>query len=464
MASTRVRFAPSPTGFLHVGGARTALYNWIIAHQTGGTFILRIEDTDAERNREEWVDGIYDALGWLGIGPDRGVNYEVYRQSAFVDDHRAAAARLFGAGDAYYCDCARDAVDARNKEAGRASGYDGFCLDRGLGPAERSVLRFRVPRPGSTIVVDLIRGTPTFDHETLDDFVLLRGDGSPMFLLANVVDDITMGVNLVVRAEEHLPNTPKQQLLWSALGAEPPTWAHVPLLVNEKRQKLSKRRDPVALESYRDEGYLPEAVCNYLMLLGWSPPGDVEIVPWSVIDEHFSLAAVNSSPAFFDVKKLRAFNAEYLRALSTDEFIAAWHAWVADHPQAWEYNESAFAAVAPYVQVRTERLCDIPAQVEFLFGHIEPTDEDWAKGMADPGGSILDAAIAAFGSSSWTADALKGELEAIAAAHGLKLGKAQAPVRLAATGRLVGLPLFESCEALGRDVTLGRLRAARARR
>lgn len=459
----RVRFAPSPTGFLHVGGARTALYNWIIAAQTGGTFILRIEDTDAERNREEWVDGIYDALGWLGIGPDRGVDYEVYRQSAFGDEHRAAAAQLFQSGSAYYCDCTRDVVDERNNAAGRPSGYDGFCRDRGLVAAAGSALRFAVPRPGTTTVVDLIRGTPTFDHDTLDDFVLLRGDGSPMFLLANVVDDLTMRVSLVVRAEEHLPNTPKQQLLWQALGATPPTWAHVPLLVNEKRQKLSKRRDPVALESYRDEGYVPEAVRNYLMLLGWSPPGDIEIVPWSLIEENFRLEAVNSSPAFFDVKKLRAFNADYLRAMSVDEFTACWHAWLADHPQSWEYSESAFAVVARFVQVRTERLCDIPAQVEFLFGHVEPEEADWAKAMAGQAASLLDTVITSYDAVAWLADAMKAELEVVAGAHEMKLGKAQAPIRLAVTGRLVGLPLFESCEALGRDVTIGRLRAARAR-
>src|SRR5690606_26665703 len=193
-------------------------------------------------------------------------------------------------------------------------------------------LRFRTPDTGQTVVVDLIRGKPTFDNKLLEDFVIARSDGSPVFLLANVVDDILMRITHVIRAEEHLPNTPKQQLLWEALGATPPVWAHVPVVVNEKRQKLSKRRDKVALEAYRAEGYLADAMRNYLMLLGWAPSGDREIVPWSVIEEEFRLEDVNPSPAFFDEKKLRAFNGEYIRALSVDEFIEACQPWLVGDP------------------------------------------------------------------------------------------------------------------------------------
>jgi glutamyl-tRNA synthetase len=458
----RVRFAPSPTGYLHVGGARTALYNWIVAKQRGGTFVLRIEDTDEARNRPEWTTGIIDALAWIGIEP--GPHFEgPYYQSALAADHLAAAARLITAGNAYYCDCTQEVVKARVGENG---GYDGHCRDRGLEPGPGRPLRFRVTRPGSTTVVDLIRGEPVFDHEVIEDFVLLRGNGSVMFLLANVVDDITMGITMVVRAEEHLPNTPKQQMLWQALGQEPPTWAHVPLLVNEKRQKLSKRRDPVAMEMYRDEGYLPDAMRNYLMLLGWSPPDNQEMVPWSLIESAFALESVNSSPAFFDVKKLRAMNAEYIRAMSVSEFVEACSSRLRSADAPWPaelYSAAAFEAVAPVVQLRTEVLNDVPAQVAFLFTDVEPLEDEWAKSMKEPAAALLDETISAYESLPWTVDALKGELEAIAARREINVRKVQAPVRMAVTGRMVGIPLFEALEVLGRDRTLSRLRAARAR-
>jgi glutamyl-tRNA synthetase len=458
----RVRFAPSPTGYLHVGGARTALYNWLVAQQRDGMFVLRIEDTDEARNRPEWTTGIIDALAWIGIKP--GPHFEgPYFQSSLASDHLAAAARLVASGDAYYCDCTQEAVKARVGENG---GYDGHCRSLGLEAGPGRPLRFKVPRPGSTTVVDLIRGTPEFDHDVIEDFVLLRGNGSVMFLLANVVDDITMGITMVIRAEEHLPNTPKQQMLWKALGHEPPTWAHVPLLVNEKRQKLSKRRDPVAMEMYRDEGYLPDAMRNYLMLLGWSPPDDQELVPWSLIESSFALESVNSSPAFFDVKKLRAMNAEYIRAMPVDSFIAACEPWLRAVDAPWpaeSYSASAFAAVAPVVQLRAEVLGDVPAMVAFLFTDVEPLDDEWTKSMKDPAAQYLDDVIAAYDPLPWEPDALKGELEAIAAKHEVNVRKIQAPVRMAVTGRMVGIPLFEGLDVLGRERSLSRLRAARAR-
>lgn len=463
----RVRFAPSPTGYLHVGGARTALYNWIVARQHGGTFVLRIEDTDEARNRPEWTDGIIEMLAWIGVehdATDSASPFEgPYLQSSLASDHLAAAERLFASGRAYYCDCSQEAVKAR---VGDQGGYDGFCRDRGLTAGPGRPLRFRVPRPGSTTVVDLIRGTPVFDHDVIEDFVLLRGNGTVMFLLANVVDDMTMNISHVIRAEEHLPNTPKQQLLWEALGQEPPTWAHVPLLVNEKRQKLSKRRDPVAMEMYRDEGYLPEAMRNYLMLLGWSPSNDAEIVPWSLIEDEFRLEDVNSSPAFFDVKKLRSFNAAYIRALPVEEFIARAQPWLTGPDAPWEaerYDPAAFAALAPVVQLRAEVLSDVPGVVDFLFTDAVPSDEDLAKTMTPAATAILDATIATYDTCAWSTETLKAELEAIGASHDMKLGKAQAPIRLAATGRLVGPPLFEALEVLGRERTLARLRAARGR-
>ena len=248
----RFRFAPSPTGSFHVGGARTALQNWALARRLGGTFVLRIEDTDEARNRPEWTQGIIDALAWIGISSDDAHFEGPHFQSAYADAHLAAAQRLLDDGLAYYCDLTGEQIDARTKEFGHA-GYDGYSRDRGLGPGPGHVVRFRVP-DGATVVRDLVRGDVSFDNATIEDFVLVRGNGTPVFLLANVVDDIEMAITDVVRAEEHLPNTPKQQMLWQALGHAPPRWAHVPVLVNEQRKKLSKRRDKVALEQYRDDG------------------------------------------------------------------------------------------------------------------------------------------------------------------------------------------------------------------
>lgn len=442
----RVRFAPSPTGYFHVGGARTALWNQIFARQQHGTFILRIEDTDAERNRPEWIEGIQSAMRWIGCVWDEGP----YFQSARVDAHLDAARRILAAGHAYYCDCTREDLKARTNS--EHAGYDGFCRERGLGGAPARALRFKVERPGKTVVHDLVRGDPVFDHEQLEDFVIVRGNGSPTFILANVVDDIDMGITHVLRAEEHLPNTPKAQLLWHALDAgELPVWAHVPLLVNEKRQKLSKRRDPVALEMYRDQGYLPEAMVNYLMTLGWSPPGDQEIVPYEVFLEHFRLEDVNPSPAFFDVRKLTAFNAEYIRMLSVDDFVERASAFIGD----WAATDE-FAVMAPLVQTRVQRLDEVAAMVEFLF--VEPTIDAGALSANDA--DFLDAIATAYEAVPWDAESLKAALERIGDEMGRK--KAQVPVRIAVTGRKQGPPLYEPLVLLGRDRVLARLRAARA--
>jgi glutamyl-tRNA synthetase len=451
----------------HVGGARTALQNWIYAQQHQGVFVLRIEDTDAARNRPEWTEGILSALDWIGI--ERGSYEGPYYQSAYAAEHTAAATWLYGEGRAYYCDCKREDVIART--GNQHTGYDGFCRDRGLGPGDGRALRFRTPDEGETVVEDLVRGKPTFENRLIEDFVIARGDGSPLFLLANVVDDMAMGINHVIRAEEHLPNTPKQQLLWEALGAAPPVWAHVPVLVNEKRQKLSKRRDKVALESYRDEGYLAAAMKNYLMLLGWAPTGDREIVPWQVIEEEYRLEDVNHASAFFDVKKLRAFNGDYIRALAPDEFAAVCAPWLQGTgtipAPPWDpaaFDAQVFAAVAPLAQTRIAVLAEIVEYVDFLFLDEPARDEaSWAKAMKGEAAEILDAAAAAFEAlEEWSAEPLKGALEEVGMARELKLGKTQAPVRVAVTGRSVGLPLFESLEVLGRDRTLQRLRSARA--
>ena len=460
----RYRFAPSPTGFFHVGGARTALYNWALTLRTGGTFVLRIEDTDESRNSPEWTQGIIDALAWLGIDSSHPQFEGPYFQSENAALHVAAAHKLFEQGNAYWCDLTADQIQARSKETGK-QGYDGYSRNRGLMGGPGQVLRFRVPE-GHTIVQDLVRGQVEFSNDTIEDFVLLRSNGSPMFLLANVVDDIEMKVSNVVRAEEHLPNTPKQQMIWDALGHTPPIWAHVPVLVNEQRKKLSKRRDKVALEQYGEEGILPDAMVNYLMTLGWAPAGDTEIVPWQHIVDEFRLEDVNHSPAFFDIKKLNSFNGDYVRAMSLDEFIAgcAPHLEKAPWP-AERFNPEVFAQLALLVQTRVVTLSEVPAMVDFVFLENPIIDEDaWTKTMgSDFAINVLRDYADAVTSCEWNHDALKAALESWTESNGLKLGKTQAPIRVAITGRTVGPPLFESIEVLGRDETLRRLQSAIAR-
>jgi glutamyl-tRNA synthetase len=371
---------------------------------------------------------------------------------------------LYEAGNAYYCDLTGEQIQERAKASGKP-GYDGYSRDRGLEPGPGRVLRFRVPDGGSTIVDDVIRGDVAFEHEHIEDFVLLRGNGSPMFLLANVVDDIEMGITNVVRAEEHLPNTPKQQMLWTALGHEPPVWAHVPVLVNEQRKKLSKRRDKVALEQFRDEGYLAAAMVNYLMTLGWGPRssghgpdpgGDTEIVPWSEIESAFRLEDVTHSPAFFDLKKLAAFNGDYIRMLGVDEFIAACEPWIPAY-----FDMKVFAAIAPHIQTRVVTLAEAPGMVDFLMGDVHMDEASWTKAMHQPWSrAVVAETVAAYTTSPWDAESLKAALERVGIRHELKLGKAQAPIRVAVTGRSVGPPLFESLEVLGRDETIKRLDSA----
>ncbi len=451
----RYRFAPSPTGFLHVGGARTALFNWALARREGGTFVLRIEDTDEARNRPEWTQGIIDSLAWLGIGADDPHFEGPLHQSNSIESHLAAAQRLFQSGDAYYCDMTPEQIAERGKAEG-VTGYGGWSRDLGLGAGERSVLRFRVP-DGTTVVHDLVRGDVEFDNATIEDFVLVRSNGTPVFLLANVVDDLEMAITHVVRAEEHLPNTPKQQMMWRALGHEPPVWAHVPVLVNEQRKKLSKRRDKVALEQYRDEGYLADAMVNYLMTLGWSP-GDTEIVDWPEIEQRFRLEDVNKSPAFFDLKKLAAFNGEYIRKMSIDELVAACEPWL---PPDWD--RTRFAQIAPHIQQRMVTLADCTS-VDFLFADEVAIDEAaWAKATATEfAAPLLGELTLTYQEVPWEATALKQAMDDLAAKYEVKKN-AQAAARVAVTGRSSGPPLFEVLEVLGRDETLRRLKAALAR-
>lgn len=457
----RVRFAPSPTGYLHVGNARTFLYNWFYARQHGGVVIMRIEDTDADRHIEEAIDVIHDGMHWLGTDWD-----EVHRQSERSALYAAATAQLETAGRAYWCRCTRDEIDARAKDRGGPPGYDGHCRDLGLERADGRALRFRTPDNGVTVVPDVVRGSPTFENRTLEDFVIQRGNGTALFLLANVVDDGDMRITHVIRGEDHLPNTPKYLLLWDALGyGEHPVFAHLPMMVNEKRQKLSKRRDPVVVHDYRDDGYLPDVMANYLALVGWGPSSGRERMTLAEMVEEFRLEDVSSSPGFFDVKKLRSFNGDAIRAMTASEFVAAVEPFVARLPWADHFDLDLFRTVAPLVQERIEVLSEALPMVDFLFLDAPQNDEAaWAKTMGDEHApAILDAVATAWESIGWVAETIGETTLAAGDALGISRKRSQAPVRVAITGRTIGPPLWESLEVLGRDRALARLRAARSR-
>jgi glutamyl-tRNA synthetase len=454
----RLRFAPSPTGYFHVGGARTALFNWLVARKTGGTLVLRIEDTDTERNRDEWIEGIKSAMTWVGVDWDEGP----YFQSERTHLYAAAVDKLLADGKAYFCTCTSDDAKARNVAAygkdGEGRGYDSYCRDRKL---TEGAVRFRTPDEGTTVVVDLIRGEPTFENSLLEDFVVRRTNGGFMFLLANVVDDADMRISHVVRAEEHLPNTPKAVLLWQAVAPDValPLFAHLPVIVNEKRQKLSKRRDRVAVEDYRAQGILPEAMRNYLVTLGWMPAGEQEIITVERMIDEFRLEDVNKSSAFFDIAKMAAFNGEYIRAFSVEEFVTRCEGFVPDEHRL----DPLFAKAVPLVQERVRMLSEVAGSVDFFFA-MPDYEDSWNKTMsADIAGKMLDGVIEKIDTVAWNHDALKGLVEEIGLANGLKLGKAQAPIRVAVTGRTVGPPLFDSLAIMDRSVVADRLRTARAK-
>ncbi|MDQ6838090.1 MAG: glutamate--tRNA ligase [Actinomycetota bacterium] len=449
-----MRIAPSPTGYFHVGTARAALFNWLFARHSGGTFVLRIEDTDTARNRVEHTEGIQRALKWLNLDWDEGPYFQSERTALYA----AAIDRLQAEGAVYACDCTPEQIQARSRDR-KKPGYDGYCRDRGLEPGPGRMLRFRSPETGAFGFDDLVRGQVAAEASTIEDFGVRKSNGAPLFLLANVVDDAEMAISHVIRGEDHVSNTPKYVLLWEALGyGELPVFAHLPLLYNEQRKKLSKRRDKVAVEDYRDEGFLPEAVVNYLALLGWAPSGDREILSRGELVNEFRLEDVKSAGAVFDERKMTSINAEYLRALPVADLVSRAQRWM----------EQRWAPIAPLVQERARTLGEVFAMSDFLFLP-EPTIDpgEWDRGVKrQPAfAAILEAAAQRYRElESFTAEPLKEATVAAGEDAGVpQLGKAQAPVRLAVTGRSVGPPLFESLELLGRDRTLIRLEAARQR-
>jgi glutamyl-tRNA synthetase len=452
----RVRIAPSPTGYFHVGTARTALFNWLFARQRDGTFILRIEDTDAARNRAEHIEGIMRAMEWLGLDWDEGPYFQSQRGPLYAD----AVLHLVASGAAYACDCPPGAVAERARARGdKTSSYDGYCRDRGLEPLPGSLLRFRTPDTGQTSFDDVIRGTVTVDNAEIEDFGVRKSNGDPLFILANVVDDADMRMTHVIRGEDHVTNTTKYVMLWRALGyGSLPTFAHLPLLYNDARKKLSKRRDKVAVEDFRDEGYLPEAMRNYLALLGWSPGENREILTVDQLVAEFRLEDVKSAGAIFDERKLQAINAEYMRALPVAELVERSQAWLRDR---WE-------PLAAPIQERSRTLADVYDLTDFLYlPHFVIDAGDWDRGVRKyPAfGAVLDAATSRYSAmEEWTPTAIRDATVAAGEDAGLpKPRDAQAPIRLAVMGRAVGLPLWESLAVLGQDTTMARLADARRR-
>ena len=433
--------------------------------------MLRIEDTDGSKKTQEFVDAIVDPLRWLGLDWDEGP----YFQSDRVELHARAVQQLLDSGAAYFCDLTRDEIKNRAVAGGLPAGYHGWSRDSGVVDGPGVVVRFRAPDSGVTVIDDVIRGRVEVSHDTIEDFVIRRGDGSPVFLIANAVDDHDMAISHVIRGEDLLNTTPKVLLLWDALGfGQPPVYAHLPLLVNEQRKKLSKRRDDVALRDYVDQGYLPAAMVNMLALCGWGPPDEVEIRPISEIISLFTLETVNQSPAFFDPQKLDHINREYIKALEPAEFATLLEPFMTGSDVPWPvgaYRREIVEALAAEVQTRVSCLADAPAWLTWLFV-AEITDYDekaWAKVMVKGKvpDRVLDYVIATLPAVDFADPAA---IEAGVMGVGSKLSEelgvrvmSQAPVRVALTGSGAGIPLWSAMSLLGLDACLARLSAARAR-
>ncbi|MFG2282150.1 glutamate--tRNA ligase [Streptomyces asoensis] len=482
----RVRFCPSPTGNPHVGLVRTALFNWAFAKHHQGTLVFRIEDTDAARDSEESYEQLLDSLRWLGFdwdeGPEIGGPHAPYRQSQRMDLYADVARRLLEAGHAYHCYCSQEELDTRRdaaRAAGRPSGYDGHCRDltdeqvaQYEAQGRTPIVRFRMPDETITFT-DLVRGELTFTAENVPDFGIVRANGAPLYTLVNPVDDALMEITHVLRGEDLLSSTPRQIALYRALielgvAKGTPAFGHLPYVMGEGNKKLSKRDPESSLNLYRERGFLPEGLLNYLSLLGWSLSADQDIFTMDEMTAAFEIADVNPNPARFDLKKAEAINADHIRLLDVKDFTERCAPWLKAPFAPWapeDFDEAKWAAIAPHAQTRLKVLSEITDNVDFLFLPEPVSDEaSWAKAMKEGSDALLATAREKLESADWTsAESLKEAVLAAGEAHGLKLGKAQAPVRVAVTGRTVGLPLFESLEILGKEKTLARVDAALAR-
>lgn len=475
----RVRFAPSPTGHLHVGGARTALYNWLLARGTGGSFVLRIEDTDLERSTETAVKQIIDSMRWLGLdwdeGPDAGGGHGPYRQTERLEIYGQAAARLLEAGHAYRCYCTPAELQERKerlRREGKPSLYDGRC--RGLSDDERqrqeesgkaSVIRLRTPDQGATVINDLIRGEISFENSSIGDFILVRSNGVPTYNFAVAVDDAAMKISHIVRGDDHIPNTPRQLMVLKALGEPAPAYAHLPLILGADKTPLSKRHGSVSVEEFRRQGYLPEALVNYLALLGWSYDDRTNIFSRAELVEKFSLERVGSAAAVFDTEKLLWLNGQYIRGLDDAELARRLDEYVKDTPLAGlpgSGGRPSLASLAPHVKEKMKTLADFIDLADFFFiapaygpealDKLREDDESLARLAA------LRDQLAALPEFSITA--VEEALRAAAAAADVKLGRYLQPLRIAVSGRTITPGMFETLALLGKEETISRIDAA----
>ena len=477
----KVRFAPSPTGDLHVGNIRTALFDWAYARHTGGTFLFRIEDTDTTRVTDEYIQAAIDTLKWLGLnwdeGPEVGGDHGPYLQSQRLDIYAKWAQTFIDNKDAYHCYCSPDELEAvreAQRKANVAPGYNGHCRDLTAeqiaaykGEGRGAVVRMRMPE-GTTTFVDEIRVEVTFDHTFVPDFVLVRADGSPLYTLAVAVDDILMKVTHVLRGEDLLSSTPRQIRVYQAMGVkieDYPVFAHLPFVMGQDNAKLSKRNGEVSIAWYRQMGYLPEAICNYLALLGWSPGDDRENITMAELCELFTVEKVHSSPARFDMKKLEAINGDKVRALTIDEFLT-WSLPFLKDAGIITGSDSEIALVRlalPLIQERIVTLSEVPAMLAFLFTKEFAVDEAARPKIADTDSKkILKRALSDLTPlSSWDHVAIEGVLRAsLIEEMGLKPRIAFTALRIAATGSTISPPLFESMELLGKEVCLERIAGA----
>ena len=481
--AVKVRFAPSPTGDLHVGNIRTALFDWAYARHTGGTFLFRIEDTDTTRVTDEYIQAAIDTLKWLGLqwdeGPEVGGANGPYLQSQRLDIYAEWAQKFLTQGDAYHCYCSPDELEAvreGQRKANVAPGYNGHCRDLTAeqiaafkAQGREAVVRMRMP-DGSTTFTDEIRGDVTFDHKFVPDFVLVRADGSPLYTLAVAIDDILMGVTHVLRGEDLLSSTPRQIRVYQAMGVkldDYPVFAHLPFVMGQDNAKLSKRNGEVSIAWYREQGYLPEAICNYLALLGWSPGDDRENISMKELTELFTVEKVHSSPARFDMKKLEAINGDKIRALSLEEFTT----WTL--PFLKKANVIAGTAeeielvkqALPLIQERIVKLDEAPALLNFLFVKEFAVDPDAvAKISDDAAKDILRRSKKELEAlADWNHESIEGALRtSLIEELGLKPRIAFTALRIATTGSTISPPLFESMELLGKDACLTRISAALA--
>jgi len=470
--TVRVRFAPSPTGHLHIGGARTALSNYLYARKHGGVHVLRIEDTDPERSRREHEVQILRDLAWLGIGwdegPDCGGDYGPYRQSERMDRYNAIIADLLSSGKAYRCNATKDELDAM-REAQKARGddprYDRRNRDANLGPdCGPHVVRLKLPIEGTTVVNDIIKGDVVVANEKLDDFVIQRTDGTPTYNFVVVVDDIDMAITHVVRGDDHVNNTPKQIHAYAALGAEPPAFAHLPMILGTDGSRLSKRHGHTSLGSYRDMGIIKEAMLNYLARLGWSH-GDQEIFDHDELVSLFSLDAIGKSGAQWDMAKLTWLNETWIRRLSPADLAARSRPFF--EAQGLVVDDDRLETAVVSVQKRASTLIDLAEQAAFYFVDADTLDYEakatkkWWKTATGPLLSAFADSLAAL--DSWDEPAMEAMVGTFCTEHAVKLGKIAQPVRIALTGKGRGPGLYEMMLGLGRERTVRRIRRAAER-